>query len=214
MKVQVLNIAAAAFILAAPVQAGILVDTGEPSIINGGPIISPTSWVAGKFELGRASTITAIQTFHGFNEARPTGSGLTFSIRAVDTVFDSPGALLYSMADLGPATPGFSGWFGVGDLSWSLPAGVYWATLEVHAGQDFSGFLAMRPPAPLPFSFFSPFLQNWLPVDQASQLNRPAWRISGTMAAVPEPASWAMLIAGFGLTGAAMRRRRCAAVAA
>jgi uncharacterized repeat protein (TIGR03803 family) len=31
---------------------------------------------------------------------------------------------------------------------------------------------------------------------------------------VPEPASWAMLIAGFGLTGAAMRRRRSAAVAA
>jgi uncharacterized repeat protein (TIGR03803 family) len=32
--------------------------------------------------------------------------------------------------------------------------------------------------------------------------------------AVPEPASWAMLIAGFGLTGAAMRRRRVTAVAA
>lgn len=30
--------------------------------------------------------------------------------------------------------------------------------------------------------------------------------------AVPEPATWAMLIAGFGLTGAAMRRRRTAAV--
>lgn len=29
-----------------------------------------------------------------------------------------------------------------------------------------------------------------------------------TLAAVPEPASWAMMIAGFGLTGAAMRRRR------
>jgi hypothetical protein len=28
--------------------------------------------------------------------------------------------------------------------------------------------------------------------------------------AVPEPASWAMLIAGFGLTGAVMRRRRVA----
>ena len=28
--------------------------------------------------------------------------------------------------------------------------------------------------------------------------------------AVPEPASWALLIAGFGLTGAAMRRRRIA----
>jgi hypothetical protein len=32
--------------------------------------------------------------------------------------------------------------------------------------------------------------------------------------AVPEPASWAMLIIGFGLTGAAARRRRGAAVAA
>jgi PEP-CTERM motif len=35
----------------------------------------------------------------------------------------------------------------------------------------------------------------------------------GGVAAVPEPASWAMLIAGFGLTGAAMRRRRTLAVA-
>jgi hypothetical protein len=32
--------------------------------------------------------------------------------------------------------------------------------------------------------------------------------------AVPEPASWVMLIAGFGLTGAAMRRRRSTVVAA
>jgi uncharacterized repeat protein (TIGR03803 family) len=32
--------------------------------------------------------------------------------------------------------------------------------------------------------------------------------------AVPEPASWAMLIAGFGLTGAAMRRRRVSAAVA
>jgi PEP-CTERM motif len=31
---------------------------------------------------------------------------------------------------------------------------------------------------------------------------------AGNIAAVPEPASWAMLIAGFGLVGAAVRRRR------
>lgn len=35
----------------------------------------------------------------------------------------------------------------------------------------------------------------------------------GTAAAVPEPANWAMLIAGFGLVGAAARRRRQTAVA-
>ncbi len=35
----------------------------------------------------------------------------------------------------------------------------------------------------------------------------------GTFTVVPEPASWAMLIAGFGLTGAVMRRRRMAIAA-
>ena len=38
-----------------------------------------------------------------------------------------------------------------------------------------------------------------------------AFAIDGTSAGVPEPASWALLIAGFGLTGAAGRRRRHAA---
>jgi hypothetical protein len=37
---------------------------------------------------------------------------------------------------------------------------------------------------------------------------------SPAVSGVPEPASWAMLIAGFGLTGAAMRRRRIAVVRA
>lgn len=36
---------------------------------------------------------------------------------------------------------------------------------------------------------------------------------TGTFAAVPEPATWAMLISGFGLVGFAARRRRTAAVA-
>jgi hypothetical protein len=33
-------------------------------------------------------------------------------------------------------------------------------------------------------------------------------QVGGAVGGVPEPASWAMLIAGFGLTGAAMRRKR------
>lgn len=38
--------------------------------------------------------------------------------------------------------------------------------------------------------------------------NFPGGEIRGQLAGVPEPASWALLIAGFGLTGAVMRRRR------
>jgi len=37
--------------------------------------------------------------------------------------------------------------------------------------------------------------------------NFPAGEIRGQIAAVPEPATWAMLIAGFGMVGASLRRR-------
>jgi hypothetical protein len=51
-------------------------------------------------------------------------------------------------------------------------------------------------------------------LELASGLNINTQTLSGTIdaPAVPEPASWAMLIAGFGLTGAAMRQRRRASV--
>lgn len=39
-------------------------------------------------------------------------------------------------------------------------------------------------------------------------------RFDNAAGTVPEPANWAMLIAGFGLTGAVMRRRRLAVVSA
>jgi hypothetical protein len=38
----------------------------------------------------------------------------------------------------------------------------------------------------------------------------PAGEIRGFLTAVPEPASWAMMIMGFGLAGATLRRRRVA----
>jgi PEP-CTERM motif len=42
---------------------------------------------------------------------------------------------------------------------------------------------------------------------------RSGVQVIATSGAVPEPASWAMLIAGFGLTGAAMRRRKAVVAA-
>ena len=42
----------------------------------------------------------------------------------------------------------------------------------------------------------------------------PGGEIRGFLTAVPEPATWAMLITGFGLVGAMMRRRRRLALAA
>ena len=46
-----------------------------------------------------------------------------------------------------------------------------------------------------------------------NERNVETWLVRGGNAAIPEPASWAMLIAGFGLIGAAMRRRKVAIAA-
>jgi hypothetical protein len=54
------------------------------------------------------------------------------------------------------------------------------------------------------------------PNGTSETLKNAGFRLEGTSvgpAAVPEPASWAMMIAGFGLVGAAARRRRTVAVA-
>jgi len=52
-------------------------------------------------------------------------------------------------------------------------------------------------------------LYNW-----DSNRNDNAGSISVKVAVVPEPATWAMLIAGFGLVGASLRQRRTAAQSA
>jgi hypothetical protein len=48
---------------------------------------------------------------------------------------------------------------------------------------------------------------------QEASIANGVYLVASAPGAVPEPASWALLIAGFGLTGAAMRRRRMPAVA-
>ncbi|WP_310473835.1 PEPxxWA-CTERM sorting domain-containing protein [Sandarakinorhabdus sp.] len=97
--------------------------------------------------------------------------------------------------------------FTIGGFQTAVSGGTY---SEVVAGDrsflTYSGFLNLAGPGTLFLQFagrsgdnvnIGPILDNVLV----------------TQGAVPEPASWAMLIAGFGLVGAASRRRRRLAVA-
>jgi hypothetical protein len=61
---------------------------------------------------------------------------------------------------------------------------------------------------------FVRFYDDVLDAHQVGQLwnNGSPLGSSALTGAVPEPANWAMLIAGFGLTGAAMRRRRAVTI--
>ena len=56
----------------------------------------------------------------------------------------------------------------------------------------------------------SAYVTDWA---VGSEYTNYAFKISDAGGAVPEPATWAMLITGFGLVGAAARRRRTGATA-
>jgi hypothetical protein len=55
---------------------------------------------------------------------------------------------------------------------------------------------------------------NFQPINPSPILASGQWRVGGIDGSVPEPASWALMIAGFGGLGALMRRRRVTSAAA
>jgi hypothetical protein len=89
-------------------------------------------------------------------------------------------------------TPGdYVGLTGLGTNVETIPGGRPWVTYSLVFTPTAAGSLTMR--------FASPSADNIGPLID---------NVLATQAAVPEPASWAMLIAGFGLVGAAQRRRK------
>jgi hypothetical protein len=74
-------------------------------------------------------------------------------------------------------------------------------------GTNFGDFLGAVPPSPSALNNSWGEFSGYVPVFIHTDF------IASAMA-VPEPSSWALLIAGFGLTGAAMRRQRKAAITA
>ncbi len=103
-------------------------------------------------------------------------------------LFDSTGALVIDDDDGGP---GFVPQFNVGALT-GFASGLYYLAYNLYATTP---------------SFTDGALSGWDRSPNPFQTGPYTLTITGT-GAVPEPESWAMLIAGFALSGAAMRRRR------
>lgn len=185
----VLVCAAAAMPLMASAQ--VIVDTGPGLSLASGTLVDSRQSVAGKFTLANDATVGSVQGwFEGITPA--TVSAAIFS---GDNV---PETLLYSDT----FSRSTNGWQGVSGEHWALNAGSYWVVFQ-SSGQNVMPFGA---PNPLPAYAYTRD-GNWLREDDIDA----GVRIYGASPA-PEPATWALMLGGFGVVGGVMRSRRKSAV--
>ena len=189
---------ALALAVAMPSAAATIVDTGAPTPNGISYSLDIFQSLAGKFSTG-AATITDVLGFINGN------AGGTFHVALYTGAGATPGTELLSTTATFSGTEGFEGASG---LNWTVASGDYFAAFEVRPGDTLVGGMSFsNTPNPLSAYAFSSQETYF-----ASQLDFGV-RVLRDVGGVPEPASWALLIAGFGLTGAAMRRRRNAAFA-
>ena len=224
--------AAATLLMAVPAAADVVFSTAHEGRSGNcsfnticGPFTgSPGAFAGQKFTLGQATSLTAASfTAVDFTNDPQAVTSVNWQLLFVDLDTGLPGALITSgnsalalRALNANQTGTVSGSYY--DFHYSLPgtalaAGDYYLAFQavVTVGDVYlSGAAA-------PATGAATFGRGGDPVWIAGYYNRNAVAISLSgdpiAGAVPEPASWAMLIAGFGLTGAAMRRRRRALAA-
>ena len=177
---------------AAPAAATSIVDTGVPTGAGSSWTLDASQWLAAKFT-APAATLTDLTFFTG-------GTG-SLHVALYTAPGSTPGTELFSAATSFTAD-GFNGVHGV---SWTVGAGDYFLAFEIRPGDTFSGDTPSPGPSPLGVEAFTNG-GTWLEYDPLDI----GVRIDGATGGVPEPASWALMFAGFGLIGAALRRRRSA----
>jgi hypothetical protein len=201
--------AATMTLLPASALAASIVDTGVPSgpagysIFDEGP--SANQALAARFTIGAATQITNVEGWFGssaFGQDKVRIS-LHNDASGVGSVIATE---LATVPDFRTSGNSWVGAFTSGALT--LAAGNYWVSFGADRGASdrCNCFMPANATVTIPYGAyrnnftFDNFLQRELYF---------GLRISGSTAgAVPEPASWMMLITGFGLAGAGMRRTR------
>ncbi|WP_333573182.1 PEPxxWA-CTERM sorting domain-containing protein [Sphingomonas sp.] len=195
MKTALAAIAAAMLAWTGTAQADTIIDTGPASTtLFDAQSITATRNVAGFFELNKAVTVNGVFGWIGGNE----GARLTANIYSeIDFV---PAKLLHSTSFV---NTGSIGWQGSDSLNWKLDAGSYWV---VFSGADENkSFMPNGAADPLVAYLRGNSDNGWLRLPEKDALGV---RLTGFTSGVPEPASWALMIGGFGLAGGAIRTRR------
>ncbi len=209
VKTFALAILLSASALAAPAMAGVTL-----SNVGTGSDISSFGAGGGSIAYGQVFTAPITGTLTSFTLSLNGGVGGLYGAvgtwngtSAFGTGFGSP-TLLYKTADVAST--------GAADYTFS-------PNINVTAGSRYVAYLSVfgvssvNATTSMPLGTSPTGIEYFVWNNDTNPDGNASWnyfadfgdaKFSATFGAVPEPASWAMLIAGFGLTGAAMRRRR------
>jgi hypothetical protein len=194
MKFVIAACAAALLATSGVAQAAPIIDTGAGATSIGSAMtLADGRDLAGYIVFKNDVTITGIRGWLGGNEGGLVVAGIYSDIDF--TPADQLYSTRFSIQD--PVA-----WQGADSLNWTLKAGSYWVVFKGSLGPD--SYMPGSAPNPL-VAYKRGIDGSW------GNLREQALgvQIDGVVGgAVPEPASWAMLIGGFGLAGGAIRTRR------
>lgn len=192
--------AAAALVACAPVSAATIVRTVNitPALAGGGvtgeAVLDPFSYATGDV-LDITLVFTAPATYNMAEPYRPILS-ITLSGQGASGGYVASGDASTTFALANPVGPIQAS----GGVSNRFPSTFGQTFLDVEDG-----------PATGPTQFDGARIVYQITRgDPTAVVSRVRFEFFGTPAAIPEPASWAMMIAGFGLVGGAARRVRAA----
>lgn len=182
-------------LMAGQANAALIVDTGTPTQSALGTILTGDDYFAGQITFSQNSILNSIQTYLALDTPSDFATNSFTVALYSNTATNKVGSLINSY------TANFSstGFNGVSNINEQVLAGKYWIAFE----GDSSGATYIAPNAPNPLAltaFASASAYSVYPMNFALKVD--------AVAAVPEPESYAMFLAGLGLLGFMSRSRK------
>jgi hypothetical protein len=186
---------------AIPANAATIVNTGPGGDALDGYTLNPDQSLAGRFIVAAPTLITGVSGWIGAYQS----STLTISLYSDSAL--TPGVTLYSASTpIDVQGRENAKWRGVDGQSWLVGPGAYWVGFSAGALET----MVSGAPQPLDhYAYYGKSNGYWIDSGKSLDLGIQVFGQSPPSAsgAVPEPATWVMMLLGFGMTGFAMRKR-------